>query len=86
MLCISLRDQVDAGYRFGQLGLKLLEVYKMEAYLPRVYCAVYGKSFLKIPLCSPVLVPRIHIHLLSFSYTQGILSHGGNPSSYPWNL
>ena len=50
MLCISVRDHVDSGYRFGQLGLKLLEVYKMEEYLPRVYCAVYGKFVLQIPL------------------------------------
>jgi hypothetical protein len=64
MLCISLSDEVDAGYRFGQLGLKLLEVYKMEEYLPRVYCAVYGKFILKLPLCSPVLLPESHSSFL----------------------
>jgi hypothetical protein len=65
MLCISLKDEVDAGYRFGQLGLKLLEIYKMEEYLPRVYYAVYGKKFvLKFPLCSPFLPPSLN-HLSS---------------------
>ena len=42
MLCIGAKDDIDAGFRFGQIGLKLLDMYKLKEYLPRVYAAFYG--------------------------------------------
>ena len=43
ILCMKVREQMNEGYRFGQLALKLLDLYKMDEYLPRVYAAVYGE-------------------------------------------
>jgi hypothetical protein len=42
MLRLSVSKRIEDANRFGQLALRLLSMYKMDEYLPRVYAAVYG--------------------------------------------
>jgi predicted ATPase len=42
MLLCSLPGDFDEGYRFGQLSLELLKMFKMKEWVPRVYAGVYG--------------------------------------------
>jgi predicted ATPase len=42
MLCVSAMGDVDAGWRFGELGIELLEQLSAWEYIPRVYAAFYG--------------------------------------------
>jgi predicted ATPase len=41
MICLEMKD-IDAAHRFGRLSLKLLDLYGMVEYLPRVYAGHYG--------------------------------------------
>jgi hypothetical protein len=41
MLCVRTSD-IDAAFRFGDLGLELLEKLQVREYIPRVYAAYYG--------------------------------------------
>jgi hypothetical protein len=41
MLCIKLND-IDAAFRFGELGIELLEQLQVREYIPRVYAAYYS--------------------------------------------
>jgi predicted ATPase len=44
VLSCSLEDDIDIGYKYGQLSIRLLEKFKCIEFLPRVYSAVYGFS------------------------------------------
>ena len=41
-MCLSFRGDSDAGYRYGQLGLTLLDRLGHAEFLPRVYSVYYG--------------------------------------------
>ena len=45
ILCMKVKEKMNEGYQYGNLALKLLDMYKMDEYLPRVHAAVYGKQF-----------------------------------------
>lgn len=45
MLCVSSFKDIDSAYRYGKLGISLLERYKTNEYLSRVYFAFYGCIF-----------------------------------------
>jgi hypothetical protein len=45
MLCIKLFPTPDAGLRYGELGLELLDMFQVREYLPRVYAAYYACIF-----------------------------------------
>lgn len=62
MLCISGMRDVNAAFRFGELGLELLERLEVREYLPRVYAAFYGCiHHWKRPL-RDALEPLLHAH------------------------
>lgn len=42
MICMGVNADVDVGFRFGRLGLVLLERFEAMEYLPRVYAMFYG--------------------------------------------
>ena len=42
VLCVSAFKDIDLAFRYGKLAISLLERYKTEEYLPRVYFAFYG--------------------------------------------
>jgi predicted ATPase len=42
MLCIGSFEAIEEGFRFGGLGVTLLEQFKAKEFLPRVYAAFYG--------------------------------------------
>jgi hypothetical protein len=42
MMCISATEAIEEAYRYGELGLHLLEKFGAIEYLPRTYCAFYG--------------------------------------------
>jgi histidine kinase len=44
VLSCSLENDIEPGYRYGQLSLRLLEKFKCIEYVPRVYSAFYGFS------------------------------------------
>jgi predicted ATPase len=61
MVCLEMKD-VDAAHRFGQLSLKLLDMYGLVEYLPRLYAAHYGVID---PWKRPIkdsLQPLLHAH------------------------
>ena len=44
VLSCSLENDIEQGYRYGQLSLRLLEKFNCIEFLPRVYSAFYGFS------------------------------------------
>jgi predicted ATPase len=62
MLCVGTLGEVDEGFRFGELGMTLLERFKANEFLPRVYAAFYGCIYAwKKPL-KDVLEPLRRAH------------------------
>jgi len=62
MLCITATGDIDEAFRFGELGIALLERYEAMEYLPRVYAAFYGCIWSwKRPL-KGVLEPLLRAH------------------------
>jgi hypothetical protein len=45
MLCIKWFPTPDAAFRYGELGLELLDMFQVREYLPRVYAAYYACIF-----------------------------------------
>jgi hypothetical protein len=50
MLCVGTSD-IDTAFRFGDLGLELLEKLQVREYIPRVYAVYYGCIY---PLRYPI--------------------------------
>jgi histidine kinase len=65
LLCGASKD-LDAGFRFGQLAIKIIEKFGARSWVPRVYAIVYGclHSF-KLPI-------RDSLAPLKEAYTIGI--------------
>lgn len=42
MLLVGSFGEIDEGFRYGEVGMALLEQFKANEYLPRVYAAFYG--------------------------------------------
>jgi len=42
LLILNIKFDVDMAYRYGQVAMALLDMYKLDEYLPRVYAAFYG--------------------------------------------
>ena len=45
MLCIKWFPTPDVAFRYGELGLELLDMFQVREYLPRVYAAYYACIF-----------------------------------------
>ena len=45
MVCVKWFSTPDAGLRYGELGLELLDMFQVREYVPRVYAAYYGCTF-----------------------------------------
>lgn len=45
MLCTKIFPTPDAAFRYGELGLELLDKFQVREYLPRIYAAYYACIF-----------------------------------------
>lgn len=45
MLCAKIFPTPDAAFRYGELGLELLDKFQVREYLPRIYAAYYACIF-----------------------------------------
>jgi len=80
MLCISARGDVDAAWRYGELGMELLEQLEVREYLPRVYAAFYGCVY---PWKKPL---RDILHPLQHAYRVGMQTGDGEFAALCANL